>query len=61
MKWQPNSVGRLPVGTDPDLYYQRHLECSHVTHQPGQVGADFHQFGVRYFEHELVMDLQHQA
>ncbi len=52
---------RLPVRPDADLDDQRHLELCHVTHQPGQVGADFDQFIVRHLKYQFVMDLQDEA
>ena len=51
----PNSA-RRPTSTTSGT-----LSCRHMTHQPGQVGADFHQFGIRHFQHQFVMHLQDEA
>ena len=52
---------RLPIRPDPDLDDQRYLECRYITHQSRQVGADFHQFGIRHFQHQFIVHLQDET
>jgi hypothetical protein len=54
-------VRRFPARPDADLNNQRRLELGHIPHQSRQVSADFHQFIVRYFEHQFVVNLQNEA